>query len=102
MKNPLAGLEVFVSDPSFRSASGPGNAWHTAIETTRRLRDLVQEVTAVLRDEADGRADYAVPLRELAAALLTRLRPVAEAATVRLECGTIADGALVAQYGQPW
>jgi signal transduction histidine kinase len=84
IKNPLAGLESFVSDPNLAAGSAPGAAWRAAAETTQRLRSMVQEVMQVLRDEADGRADYPVPMRELLGAVQQRTRAAAEAAGVRV------------------
>lgn len=84
MKNPLAGLEGFVSDPALANETQRGEAWLTAVETTRRLRALVQEVTSMLRDEADGQADYPVPVKELVAAVRTRAGVAAQAGGVEL------------------
>ena len=84
LKNPLAGLEGFVSDPALANETLRGEAWLTAVETTRRLRALVQEVTTVLRDETDGLADYPVPVKEFVAAVQARATAPAQAAGVAL------------------
>lgn len=85
LKNPLAGLEGFVVE----TASGApetqrGEACRTAMETTRRLRALVSEVTTVLRDESDGAADYPVPVGEVVQAARIRAESGAEQAGVEL------------------
>lgn len=84
LRNPLAGLEGFVEES--RTAAGPrdGEAWTAAVETTRRLRALVQEVAAVLRDEDGGDAGHAVPAAEVTAEALRRARSAAETAGVEL------------------
>ena len=84
LKNPLAGLEGFVRDPASSDETQRGEAWETAVETTRRLRALVQEVTGVLRDEGDGQADYPVPVGELLEAVRARASAVAAGAGVEV------------------
>ena len=61
------------------------------METTRRLRALVTEVTTVLRDEADGSADYAVPVNEVVEAARRRALPNAEQAGIELAAAADAD-----------
>lgn len=85
LKNPLAGIEGFVADTATGGTDADrGEACRTAIETTRRLRALVTEVTTVLRDEADGSADYPVPTIEVVEAARTRVLPAAENAEILL------------------
>lgn len=97
LNNPLAGLEGFVADASLANHTPHGDAWQSAIDTTRRLRAMVQEVMAVLRDEAEGRADYPVPLKEFLAAVHDRARAAAESAGVGVEIVDAADGVLLAR-----
>jgi signal transduction histidine kinase len=90
LKNPLAGIEGFVIE----SAMSPpvharGEAIQTAIETTRRLRALVNEISTVLGDEANGPADYKVPLREIVDA--ARSRSLAAAGQADVELNATAD-----------
>jgi signal transduction histidine kinase len=82
LKNPLAGIEGFVADNTDAGADR-GEAWRTAMETAQRLRAMINEVTAVLRDEAEG-ADYPVPAREVVAAARIRVAPQAERAGIEL------------------
>lgn len=84
LKNPLAGLEGFVSDgPIAAGDSAQGEAWQVAVETARRLREMVNEVTAVLRDETEG-AEYAVAPMEVAAAAHRRVAGTAATAGVAI------------------
>lgn len=97
LKNPLSGLEGFVAE-SAPETDDPlrGDAWRQAVDTTRRLRTLVNEVAAVLRDEATGEADYRVPVREVLSTARTRVGPAASAAGVTVELGTTPrDGAVL-------
>jgi signal transduction histidine kinase len=85
LKNPLAGIEGFVADAASGASDGTnGEACRTAMETTKRLRALVNEVTTVLRDEADGDAAYQVPLEEIVEAARMRAAPAAEQAGIAL------------------
>ncbi len=84
LKNPLAGLEGFVSDPEGAGRPHGGEAWRAAVETTRRLRALVQEVATVLRDEREGSADHRVPVAELLAVVQARAAAAAAETGVTL------------------
>jgi len=85
LKNPLAGIEGFVHEAAMGSADATrGEACRAAMETTRRLRGLVSEVTTVLRDEEVGAPDYPVPAAEIVEAVRIRARPAAEAAGISL------------------
>lgn len=92
LRNPLAGLEGFVSDPASNpAAGGSGEAWNAAVETTRRLRDLVQEVAGVLREEGEAADDHPVPAHEILHRLSLRSGPTAEGAGVGLEVVAPSD-----------
>jgi signal transduction histidine kinase len=92
LKNPLAGIEGFVAETATGSSNEMrGEACRTAMETTRRLRALVTEVTTVLRDESDGTADYPVPIGEVVVAAKTRALPAAERARVTINCNAESD-----------
>jgi signal transduction histidine kinase len=67
LKNPLAGLEGFLSDASeSATVGGPGGpALQEAGETTRRIGLLVREVSAVLREEAAETEAVRVPLTDI-------------------------------------
>lgn len=84
LRSPLAGLEGYVADTANGAGDAiDGEAGRAAIETTRRLRTLVNEVASVLRDEADGGgADAPVPLRDVVSGIRMRALPAAERAGV--------------------
>lgn len=86
LKNPLAGIEGFIADGEF-SQSDPaatGEAWREAVETTRRVRRMINEVVGVLQDQSLG-ADFTVPVREVVEQSITKARPAAAAAGVVLD-----------------
>jgi len=66
LRNPLAGLESFVSaPPAAPGETGPD--WRLAAETTARMRHLVNEVAGLLREERDSRAAFQLSPAELLA-----------------------------------
>ena len=90
LKNPLAGIEGFVFETVLSSPDAiRGDACRTAIETTRRLRSLVAEVTTVLKEETDGTGDYLVSIADVVEAARVRGAPAAEQAGIEL--GAIAS-----------
>lgn len=98
LKNPLAGLEGFVAEASVSEDDATrGQARETAMETARRLRAMVNEVVAVLRDEASGGADYPVPVRETLDAVHARAAATAAAAGVSLTTAPAIDAELNAR-----
>lgn len=85
LKNPLSGLEGFVTEnAALRANPGEGEAWQAAVETTRRLRALVNEVVMVLRDEVDPGSAYRLPVPEVAAAARQRVAQLASDAGVEI------------------
>jgi signal transduction histidine kinase len=84
LKNPLAGLEGFVAETAAAGDAPGGEACRAAVDTTRRLRALVNEVGTILREESGAAADYAVPVAELVQDIRIRAVPVAEPAGVTL------------------
>jgi signal transduction histidine kinase len=96
LKNPLAGLEGFVAETAGGTGDASrGDAWHTAMETTRRLRAMVTEVATVLADEQAGEGDYLVPIEELVEAARIRTGPAAESAGVALTTHAESGGRVV-------
>lgn len=85
LKNPLSGLEGYVADRATGAAAESGDeAWRTAVETTRRLRALVNEVTEVLRDESSETSDYFIPVGDVLTGVERRLVAVAAEVNVQL------------------
>jgi signal transduction histidine kinase len=94
LKNPLAGLEDYVTSQSNGGDRSPGDEWHAAMETTRRLRSLVNEVVGILREEQTGGAVFCVTTDELLTQAETKVRPLAAACGVTLTCRSEAGTSL--------
>ena len=94
IKNPLAGLEVFMAsqaEPGGREESG--RELVAATELTRRLRTMINDVVGVLRDEQHG-AHFELTCTELAQVTFERVRPAANLAGVRLVADIVAEASL--------
>jgi signal transduction histidine kinase len=84
LRNPLAGLEGYVAAQGDGDTNGDDLA--SAVESTRRLRAIMDEVLGVLRDVQDG-VEYESSVREVLDGVRQRLEPLAARLGVRLECG---------------
>jgi signal transduction histidine kinase len=88
LKNPLAGLEVFVAGQTeLGSSAEKGEELAAASELTRRLRSMVNDVVAVLHDEQHG-AHFELAGDEVAELALAKVRPAAAARGITLAAGT--------------
>lgn len=91
LKNPIAGLEVFVASQADSAARDPaGEDLAAATELTRRLRGMVNDVVAVLRDE-QGESGFELSGDELVELALAKARPLAAARNVTLEADVAAS-----------
>jgi signal transduction histidine kinase len=79
LKNPLAGLEGYVAGQPDDTRDDAGEERRAAIETTQRIRTMVNEVISILREEQAGGATYRVTLAELLGAAGEKIRPLAAA-----------------------
>jgi signal transduction histidine kinase len=80
LRNPLAGLQHFVSGQSAVDAP----EWSDAAETTRRMRRMIDGVMQVLRDDAFA-SQIEVPLGEVLRSLIGRLADQARARGVEVQ-----------------
>lgn len=84
IKNPLAGLEVFMAGQAEVGArDDDGRELVAATELTKRLRTMINDVVGVLRDEQHG-AHFDLTCAEVAELAMERVRPSANAAGIRL------------------
>jgi signal transduction histidine kinase len=84
LRNPISGLEVFLSGRGQVGAGGgEGEEWLAANELARRLRTMVDEVVAVLRDEESG-AQFGLSCAEVAEIALGKARTAAHLRQVNL------------------
>jgi signal transduction histidine kinase len=74
IKNPLAGLEMFVAGQSEAGRPEAGGELAAASELTRRLRTMVNDVTGVLRDEQTG-TDFELTCAEIVDVVVNKIQP---------------------------
>jgi signal transduction histidine kinase len=94
IKNPVAGLEVFMASQSEGGGGAESGAeLVAATELTRRLRLMINDVVAVLRDEQQG-AHFELTCAEVGELALARVRPAAERQNVTLTAAEMLRGVL--------
>lgn len=94
LKNPIAGLEQLVAAQGEGGAGAdPGGELTAASELTRRLRKMVNDVAAVMRDEQAG-AHFELTSAELVELAATWAEPVARARGVTVESATAGAASL--------
>ena len=98
IKSPLSGLESFVASEGNKS-SDPAlvENWHLAADATRRLRDLINQVIGVLRDESLPEANYKVTSAEVLEVVENRLAKTIDRTGVKLVRQTGESGELSAR-----
>lgn len=85
IRNPLAGLDLFFQTRNMDELPGQSpESWRQLADATNRIRNLVDDVVEVLREE-DVTSSFALTLEDLQAVLQEKLQPKADAAEVRLE-----------------
>lgn len=97
LKNPLAGLEGFVKDGPAGGETMTDDSWRAAMETTRRLRGMVNDVLAVLQDENVGATDYAVPAQEVISSARQKVQALASSAGISIDVVTSTEVELSAR-----
>lgn len=87
LRNPVAGLHQVVStrSPGLVSESD----WIAAVESTRRMKSLIEEVTRILREDSDL-PGYELTPPEIFDHLCRRFHRMAAEKKVRIECTTSA------------
>ncbi|GAB5562311.1 MAG: hypothetical protein SynsKO_39580 [Synoicihabitans sp.] len=98
LNNPLAGLEGFIADESQEHDRNEpaGAAWAEAAETTKRVRRLVNEVLAVLQDEASGTTHYLTVIEVLDAVVMRAEQNGAAAGVVQADSNQISPELVLA------
>jgi signal transduction histidine kinase len=94
LKNPLAGLELFLGGLNHSGAAqGEGGEWQAANDLTRRLRGMVDDVVGVLRDEQAGN-QFELSCAEVVEIAVKKAEPLARTAGVALGREVFGDAAL--------
>ena len=81
LKNPLAGLQNFMTARGSLPESSEAADWDQAVASTRRMQTLINQVVSVLREEQAGTA-YEVTLIELEHIVRGRVQPLARERSV--------------------
>jgi len=93
LKNPLAGLQNFVTTQGAAAPVEGDTAWREAIASTRRMQTMVNQVVSVLREDQAG-AVYEVTFAELAGIVSTRVQAQAREGGVGFKTIIESEGAL--------
>jgi signal transduction histidine kinase len=84
LKNPLAGLQGFMSNVAPPDLASTETDWAQALTAAHRMQGLINQVVNVLREE-DGAVQYEITLRELAEMISTKVRPLSAGTGVRFD-----------------
>lgn len=87
LKNPLAGLQEFVSSQSQLddgSGSDTETEWHTARETTYRMTRLLQEIVKIMSEETDT-GGYEITVSEITEMVNNHVADLAKQRNVELQ-----------------
>lgn len=82
LRNPLAGLESFIEGRGGDDSPAQAGAWSEANATTRRMREMINEVVALLQEEQSG-THYEVTWREVLDMVAARVAKTAA------DCGAV-------------
>lgn len=94
LKNPIAGLEVFVAGQADAATRGEsGGELAAASELTRRLRTMVNDVVGVLRDEQGGAA-FELTSADVVEVVREKVRADAAARGIALETSGVENVSL--------
>ena len=93
LKNPLSGLQQFVQSQDAGSPVISEEERHSALESTRRMQDMIQEIVTVLQEEKTGEA-YELTFREIQELVREKSTEVARRFNVAFSCGNPPEGRL--------
>jgi signal transduction histidine kinase len=77
LKNPLAGLQNFVSARGTAPVSSEAADWEQAVASTQRMQAMIHQIIGVLREEHAAAGAYEVSLTELENIVRGRVQPLA-------------------------
>lgn len=97
LKNPIAGLEVYVASRNEPGAANEnGEELAAATELTRRLRTVVNDVIGVLRDDNAG-IEFELTAEEIVEIAMAKSRPLAEKLAIELVADVTTPAVLPAR-----
>jgi signal transduction histidine kinase len=93
LKNPLAGLQNFVSARGAAPGGPVESEWQQAVASTRGMQAMINQVVSVLREEEAGSV-YEITLAELEQLVRSRVQPLARERGVNFSSLVRAQAAL--------
>ena len=100
LKNPLTGLLFWLEEKARQeSKSGDQTAYEQALNQTRRMHQLVQEISRVLRESQSEKMRYELEVEELQELLERRLQPLGREKGVVLSLRLEGQGRLDNRQG---
>jgi len=93
LKNPLAGLQSFVTARGGAAEHPEAIEWEQAVASTRRMQTMINQVVGVLREDQTT-TSYEVTLTELEQLVRSRVQPLARDSGVGFSSAVRAEGAL--------
>lgn len=93
LKNPLAGLQSFVSTRAGAPDHTEAADWEQAVASTRRMQTMINQVVSVLREEQAGTA-YEITLPELESGIRARVQSLARERGVGFTSAVQTEAAL--------
>lgn len=93
LKNPLFGLQSFVSSHGHNTRGADDTEWQQAAAAAHRMQTMIASVVGVLHEEQGG-AQYELELGEVIGIIAEKTRSVAESTGVPLTARVQAAGAL--------
>ncbi len=98
LKNPLFSLQMLANQMAEEDSSETNDKWRTAIDTTKRIQSMVNEVTRVLSDDQSA-VKYELSLAELREVIESKVLPLAQESNVRFSSWAAVDGQLSNRTG---
>jgi signal transduction histidine kinase len=94
LKSHLFGLQGFISSPSDAPNSVEAKHRRMAVDTTRRMQSLINQVLDVLRNEQGTTRHYEISLKEVADILGEEVKSLAEKSEVNFSATVLTEGTL--------
>jgi signal transduction histidine kinase len=93
LKNPLSGLQSFVSSQSENQSENEDSDWHMAMASAQRMQSLIGQAVRVLGEQQSS-DNYEVSLHEIVECISKKTLPQARAVGVRFTTNVLARGNL--------
>lgn len=98
LKNPLSGLQEFVKSRDSNELKESSEEWQTAAESARRMQIMIQEITAVLRDQETAQ-NYDFTLEEIREIIISKAEPLTQKSGITFNAGETSHSNLDSRRG---